>query len=86
VLPVEVIRPPGQPAVIWMDQSPPRFGATAGDRPALAAALGLAEQDLAADEPAQVVSTGAAHLMVPRPARWRPGSPPRARSPARPPS
>jgi PhzF family phenazine biosynthesis protein len=65
VLPVEVIRPPGQPAVIWMDQSPPRFGATAGDRPALAAALGLAEQDLAADEPAQVVSTGAAHLMVP---------------------
>lgn len=65
VLPVEVIRPPGQPAVIWMDQSPPRFGATAGDRPALAAALGLAEPDLAADEPAQVVSTGAAHLMVP---------------------
>jgi PhzF family phenazine biosynthesis protein len=65
VLPVEVIRPPRQPAVIWMDQSPPRFGATAGDRPALAAALGLAEPDLAADESAQVVSTGAAHLMVP---------------------
>jgi trans-2,3-dihydro-3-hydroxyanthranilate isomerase len=65
VLPVEVIRPPGQPAVIWMDQSPPRFGATAGDRPALAAALGLAGPDLAAGEPAQVVSTGAAHLMVP---------------------
>jgi PhzF family phenazine biosynthesis protein len=65
VLPVEVIRPPGQPAVIWMDQSPPQFGATVGDRAALAAALGLAEPDLAADEPAQVVSTGAAHLMVP---------------------
>jgi len=48
-----------------MDQSPPRFGATAGDRPALAAALGLAGPDLAAGEPAQVVSTGAAHLMVP---------------------
>jgi PhzF family phenazine biosynthesis protein len=65
VLPVEVIRPPGQPAVIWMDQSPPQFGATVADRPALAAGLGLTEQDLAADEPAQVVSTGAAHLMVP---------------------
>jgi PhzF family phenazine biosynthesis protein len=64
VLPVEVIRPPGKPAVIWMDQSPPQFGATVGDRAALAAGLGLAEQDLAADEPAQVVSTGAAHLMV----------------------
>jgi trans-2,3-dihydro-3-hydroxyanthranilate isomerase len=65
VLPVEVMRRPGQPAVIWMDQSPPRFGATVADRPALTAGLGLAEQDLAADEPAQVVSTGAAHLMVP---------------------
>jgi PhzF family phenazine biosynthesis protein len=65
VLPVEVMRRPGQPAVIWMDQSPPRFGATVADRPALAAGLGLAEQDLAADEAAQVVSTGAAHLMVP---------------------
>jgi PhzF family phenazine biosynthesis protein len=48
-----------------MDQSPPQFGATVGDRAALAAGLGLAEPDLAADEPAQVVSTGAAHLMVP---------------------
>jgi trans-2,3-dihydro-3-hydroxyanthranilate isomerase len=65
VLPVEVMRRPGQPAVIWMDQSSPQFGATVGDRSALAEGLGLAEQDLAADEPAQVVSTGAAHLMVP---------------------
>jgi PhzF family phenazine biosynthesis protein len=65
VLPVEVIRRPGQPAVIWMDQSPPQFGATVGDRSALADGLGLTEQDLPADEPAQVVSTGAAHLMVP---------------------
>ena len=31
----------------------------------LAAALGLAGDDLAADEPAQVVSTGAGHLLVP---------------------
>jgi len=65
VLPVEVVRRPGQPAVIWMDQAPPQFGGTVGDRSALAAGLGLAEPDLAADEPAQVVSTGAAHLMVP---------------------
>jgi trans-2,3-dihydro-3-hydroxyanthranilate isomerase len=65
VLPVEVIRPPGQPAVIWMDQAPPQFGATVRDRSALAAGLGLTGPDLAAEEPAQVVSTGAAHLMVP---------------------
>jgi trans-2,3-dihydro-3-hydroxyanthranilate isomerase len=65
VLPVEVVRRPGQPAVIWMDQAAPQFGATVADRSALAAALGLAEPDLAADELAQVVSTGAAHLMVP---------------------
>jgi predicted PhzF superfamily epimerase YddE/YHI9 len=65
VLPVEVVRRPGQPAVIWMDQAAPQFGATVADRSALAAALGLAEPDLAADEAAQVVSTGAAHLMVP---------------------
>jgi predicted PhzF superfamily epimerase YddE/YHI9 len=65
VLPVEVVRQPGQPAVIWMDQAAPQFGATVADWSALAAALGLAEPDLAADQPAQVVSTGAAHLMVP---------------------
>jgi trans-2,3-dihydro-3-hydroxyanthranilate isomerase len=65
VLPVEVVRRPGQPAVIWMDQAAPQFGATVADRSALAAALGLAEPDLAAGEPSQVIFTGAAHLMVP---------------------
>jgi PhzF family phenazine biosynthesis protein len=65
VLPVEVIRGPGEPATIWMDQSPPQSGAVVRDRAALAAALGLAEGDLAADEAAQVVSTGAGHLLVP---------------------
>jgi PhzF family phenazine biosynthesis protein len=65
VRPVEVIRQPGKPAEVWLDQSPPQFGATVGDRPGLAASLGLAEQDLAAGELAQVVSTGAAHLLVP---------------------
>lgn len=65
VLPVEVIRRPGKPAEVWLDQAPPRFGATVGDRSGLAACLGLTEQDLIAGEPAQVVSTGAAHLLVP---------------------
>jgi trans-2,3-dihydro-3-hydroxyanthranilate isomerase len=65
VLPVEVIRRSGEPATVWMDQSPPRIGAVVSDRAALATALGLTEGDLAADEPAQVVSTGAGHLLVP---------------------
>ena len=65
VLPVEVISRPGEPATVWMDQSPPQTGAMVRDRAALAAALGLTKGDLAADEPAQVVSTGAGHLLVP---------------------
>jgi trans-2,3-dihydro-3-hydroxyanthranilate isomerase len=65
VLPVEVVRQPGKPAQVWLDQAPPQFGATVGDRSGLAGGLGLAEQDLIAGEPAQVVSTGAAHLLVP---------------------
>jgi trans-2,3-dihydro-3-hydroxyanthranilate isomerase len=65
VLPVEVVRQPGQPAVVWMDQSPPHFGAVAGDHARLAACLGLGEQDLLLEEDAQVVSTGAGHLLVP---------------------
>jgi PhzF family phenazine biosynthesis protein len=47
-----------------MQQSGPMFGGILDDRAALAAALGLAEADLL-DEPAQVVSTGAGHLLVP---------------------
>jgi trans-2,3-dihydro-3-hydroxyanthranilate isomerase len=53
VLPVEVIRTAGQPAMVWMDQSPPRFGAVADDRGGLAACLGLGERDLAAGEDAR---------------------------------
>jgi len=64
VLPVEVVRDAGKPATVWMDQSPPDFGAEVWDRTSVAAALGLADDDLAADEPAQVVSTGAGHLLV----------------------
>jgi PhzF family phenazine biosynthesis protein len=48
-----------------MDQSPPRFGAALDDPERLAAALGLRPDEIAQDRPAQVVSTGAAHLLVP---------------------
>ncbi len=65
VLPVEVVREAGQPATVWMDQSPPHFGDVAGDRAGLAACLGLSERDLLPGEDAQVVSTGAGHLLVP---------------------
>jgi PhzF family phenazine biosynthesis protein len=64
VLPVHVHRTQGQ-TVVAMEQSPPVFGAVAGDRAGLAAALGLREDDLVADRPAQVVWTGAGHLLVP---------------------
>lgn len=64
VLPVEVAREADRPAVVWMDQSPPHFGDVAGDRARLAACLGLAERDLL-EQDAQVVSTGAGHLLVP---------------------
>jgi trans-2,3-dihydro-3-hydroxyanthranilate isomerase len=37
----------------------------ASDRAGLAACLGLGEQDLLPEEDAQVVSTGAGHLLVP---------------------
>ncbi len=65
VLPVEVTRENGRPATVTMDQSPPDFGASVRDRAELAASLGLAEDDLVPGEDAQVVSTGAGHLLVP---------------------
>ena len=63
VLPVEVIGRGGTPVAIAMQQAPPEFLATVEDHDELAAALGLERADLAGD--AQVVSTGAAHLLVP---------------------
>ena len=66
VLPVEVLPgADGRPAAISMDQAPASFGAAVDQTSALAAALGLASGDLRTDVPAQVVSTGAAHLLVP---------------------
>jgi trans-2,3-dihydro-3-hydroxyanthranilate isomerase len=65
VLPVELISEGGRPVTVLMDQSPPQFGESVSNRGELAAALGLAEHDLVPDKPAQVVSTGAGHLLVP---------------------
>jgi PhzF family phenazine biosynthesis protein len=64
LLTVDVTHAPGMTTVVTMQQSSPAFGGILNDREALADALGLAETDLL-DEPAQVVSTGAGHLLVP---------------------
>jgi trans-2,3-dihydro-3-hydroxyanthranilate isomerase len=48
-----------------MTQRQPIFGQTLDDRSSVAAALGLAEDDLAPDLPVQFVSTGLEHLLVP---------------------
>jgi PhzF family phenazine biosynthesis protein len=65
LLPVSVHRTRGHPDVVSMDQSPPTFGNTVDDPAELAAAVGLSALDLVADRHAQVVSTGAGHLLVP---------------------
>lgn len=72
VLPVEVLAERAregeqwQPTTIGMTQTAPSFGVTHQDSAALAAALGLEAVDLSVEGlPAQVVSTGAAHLLVP---------------------
>jgi trans-2,3-dihydro-3-hydroxyanthranilate isomerase len=65
LLPVVVHRTPGRPDLVSMDQSPPAFGHTVDDPAELAAALGLPALDLVSDRRAQVVSTGAGHLLVP---------------------
>jgi trans-2,3-dihydro-3-hydroxyanthranilate isomerase len=64
LLSVEVAHAPGTTTTVTMRQSSPVFGGILDDREGLARALGLAETDLL-DEPAQVVSTGAGHLLVP---------------------
>jgi trans-2,3-dihydro-3-hydroxyanthranilate isomerase len=72
VLPVEVLAEKSregaqwQPTTIGMTQTAPSFGAIHKDPAMLAAALGLEAGDLSVEGlPAQVVSTGAAHLLVP---------------------
>jgi trans-2,3-dihydro-3-hydroxyanthranilate isomerase len=72
VLPVEVLAEEGKegeqwrPTAMGMTQTAPIFGAIHTDAAALAAALALETVDLAVESfPAQVVSTGVAHLLVP---------------------
>lgn len=49
MLAVELVREPGRPVAVSMDQSPPRFGQSVADRAEFAASLGLGEDDLRAD-------------------------------------
>ncbi|WP_329455503.1 PhzF family phenazine biosynthesis protein [Streptomyces sp. NBC_01497] len=63
-LSVQVDEGPDGTALVSMAQAAPRFGATVTDPAELAAALGLAQAELEGG-PAQVVDTGAGHLMVP---------------------
>jgi trans-2,3-dihydro-3-hydroxyanthranilate isomerase len=65
LLPVRVTGRDGRPEAIVIEQAAPQFGHTVTDRDELAAALGLSEADLVEGMTAQVVSTGAAHLLVP---------------------
>lgn len=65
-LPVDVVLENGRPVLVAMTQAAPVKGKIVRDTAALATALGLTTRDLALDlAPAQVISTGAAHLMVP---------------------
>ncbi|WP_232668015.1 PhzF family phenazine biosynthesis protein [Pseudonocardia sp. TRM90224] len=64
-LPLTVLNEPGEPITVVMEQEPPRFLGVPHDRDELAASLGLAADDVRGDLPAQVVDTGAGHLMVP---------------------
>src|SRR5439155_9028936 len=66
VLPVDLEYDSGALVAVGMTQAPLVLGAVQQDRSALAAALRVAEDDFAADRIApRVVSTGAAHLLVP---------------------
>jgi len=65
ILAVEILRPPGEPTRIVMDQGVPQLGKQVTDDERLTAALGLEPRHLSRDATAQVVSTGVAHLLVP---------------------
>ncbi len=66
VLPVDIVVRNGKVEEVIMTQSPPRFFDEYGNRPLLAAAVGLPEAELLPDDlPAQVVSTAVPQLMVP---------------------
>jgi trans-2,3-dihydro-3-hydroxyanthranilate isomerase len=65
VLPLRIDAAGGRPALVAMSHEPADFRARADDAEELAASLGLTAGELGPRLPAQVVHTGAAHLMVP---------------------
>lgn len=66
VLPVGIYSESGKPKRVAMTQSEPWFGDKITDRNKLASALGIDQSDLEVDGlDAQVISTGASHLLVP---------------------
>jgi PhzF family phenazine biosynthesis protein len=66
LLPVRLGYVAGQLTTVGMSQTAPEFGKIWEDPVRLAEALGLSANEVASDAlPTQVVSTGAAHLMVP---------------------
>jgi PhzF family phenazine biosynthesis protein len=65
VLPLQIDAEADRPTAIRMSQEPADFRRRVDDPRALAAALGLKPDDLEPALPAQVVFTGAGHLMVP---------------------
>ena len=66
LLPVRIERRQGRVRSVTLTQAPPVYGRMLGDVAGLAGALGITIADFAAELlPAQVVSTGAAHLLVP---------------------
>lgn len=64
LLPVEIRCRGSQLVSVVLTQSPPEFGNTCEDLQGLAEALGLKKEDFSKLLPAQVVSTGAGHLLV----------------------
>jgi trans-2,3-dihydro-3-hydroxyanthranilate isomerase len=66
LLPVEVRCEGERPVAVVLTQSPPVFGSVLKDVSELSAALGLEKSNIDVERlPVQVVSTGAAHLLVP---------------------
>ena len=66
LLPVTIRCVSGRVTSVGMSQKPPAFGSVCDAQSGLADALNLTPNDLATDNlPAQVVSTGAPHLLVP---------------------
>jgi trans-2,3-dihydro-3-hydroxyanthranilate isomerase len=65
VLPVEITFQDGRPISVAMQHGVPKLGEICSDLKPIAAALGGSPDEIRHELPTQVVSTGAAHLMVP---------------------